>query len=129
MDLLRTSCMDPYVSGRKPAGPQVVEQTSISGWWATMGTYNCAEETPKIARSQLSQSLFSSIRSQFHSQQLLEKIVVTGFNLIGGSEIRGARSGRASVFTGRLDKRNLTQYLFFITIIYFASRNCRALPY
>ena len=57
-------------------GPQVTEQTSTGGWWATMGTFSCAEEAPKIAHSQPSQSLFSSARSQFHSEQLLEKVEV-----------------------------------------------------
>jgi len=41
-----------------------------------MGMFNCAEETPQTARSQLSQSLFSSARSQFHSERLVEKIEV-----------------------------------------------------
>lgn len=84
---LETSRMDPYVSGRRLCrSPHDRAGTSTGGWWATKGTFSCAEETPKIAHSQLSQLLFSSARSQFHSEQLLKKtkvlwIVVTGFIL------------------------------------------------
>uniref|UniRef100_A0A663NED4 Receptor-type tyrosine-protein phosphatase alpha n=1 Tax=Athene cunicularia TaxID=194338 RepID=A0A663NED4_ATHCN len=57
MDLSETSRMDPYVSDRRLGrSPGDRAGTSTGGCRATMGTFSCAEETPKIAHSQLSQS-------------------------------------------------------------------------
>uniref|UniRef100_A0A8C8BRK0 Receptor-type tyrosine-protein phosphatase alpha n=1 Tax=Otus sunia TaxID=257818 RepID=A0A8C8BRK0_9STRI len=86
-----------------------------------MDPFSCAEKNPEIAHSQLSQSQFPSSRSTTLSRGdggALNRGYRFESNL-GVSERRGLHSGPVSVFTVRLEKHNLTQYLLLLLLLLF----------